>query len=424
MTTDKKIHWQKIAPLASIVLAGIAIIGVPAAFTSAPAPEQWLAVNSEPLVHSIALAGKIEPQKTIFLSAPFEGNIQSLLVEHGQRVEQGQRLLTLDSVLIETQLRDALAAQLKTRRVAQELKDWENSAQVVRARRTVRTAEMSLGTVQRRLRDARQLLARGIIPRNELDDLDQQLQMQQLELTAAQNELQQTLDQGTGEHRRIAEMELKNATVKHEGLQALLDGQNIVAPFTGVIVPVTTNAVPGAGTVGPLQVGTRLSQGQVVFGLADIERLKIVAMVSELDINQLHPGQDVEIEGDGFEGERLAGTVQIVSGLAEPNDEIGGSAKFSVTLSVPPLTPEQLQRVRLGMSARLSITTYRNEKAIIVPPHAIRQEGPDRLVDYREAMDQPARPMTVTTGRSTLNGVEVFGLAPGFVRAGDRDDRL
>jgi len=175
MTPDKKNRWQKIALLTSIVLAGIAIIGVRAAFTSAPAPEQWLAVNSEPLVHSIALAGKIEPQKTIFLSAPFEGNIQSLLVEHGQRVEQGQRLLTLDSVLIETQLRDALAAQLKTRRVAQELKDWENSAQVVRARRTVRTAEMSLGTVQRRLRDARQLLARGIIPRNELDDLDQQL---------------------------------------------------------------------------------------------------------------------------------------------------------------------------------------------------------------------------------------------------------
>lgn len=421
MTTDKTglCRWKKLALLTSIVLTGLAVIKLQAPPTTAADSEQWLSVNSAPLVHSIALAGKIEPHKTVFLSAPFEGNIQALPVEQGQRVDQGQLLLTLDPTLIETQLRDALAAQLKARRVEQEMKDWDNSAQVVRARRTVRTAEMTLSNLQRRLDDTQQLLERGIIPRNELDDLNQQLQMQRLELNAAQNELQQTLAQGTGEQRRIAEMELTNATVKYEGLRALLDGQNIVAPFTGVIVPANTSSRPDAGTA-PLQAGSRLSQGQVVFGLADIERLKIVALASELDVNQLHAGQSVEIEGDGFEGERLSGTVQNVSSLAEAGDEANGSAKFSVTLSLPPLTPEQLRRVRLGMSARLSITTYRNEQAIVVPPQAIRQEGSGWVVDYREAMDRPVQPMTVTTGRSSVGGVEVFGLLPGLVRVVDQ----
>ncbi|MFS2199811.1 efflux RND transporter periplasmic adaptor subunit [Pseudomonas sp. Pseusp3] len=431
MTSDNKapVIWYSsrfvwVALSISLVLAGIAIINVQAWIVSRPDGENWVSIRNESLVHKIGLAGTIEPNKTVLLTAPFEGNIQTIRVGQGQRVHQGQTLLTMDPASIESQLRDALSAQLKAQRTARELTDWENSAQVARARRTVRTAEIAVSNLQRRLGDTQRLLKRGIIARSELDDLNQQMQMHELELVAAQNELQHVLDEGAGEHRRVAEMELKNATVRYEGLQALLADQNILAPFTGVVVPARTSQLPGAISLGPLQAGARLSQGQALFGLADIEHLKIVASVSELDINQLHPGQEVEIEGDGFEGERLKGTVQVVSSLAEPSDESSGGASFSVTLSVSKLTPEQMQRVRLGMSARLAIITYRNEQAIIIPPQAIRLEGLSKVVDYREAMDRPIQQIPVSTGRSTLDGVEVFGLLPGFIRLGNQGNPL
>ncbi|MDF2796871.1 MAG: transporter, partial [Pseudomonas orientalis] len=147
-------------------------------------------------------------------------------------------------------------------------------------------------------------------------------------------------------------------------------------------------------------------------GLANIERLKIVAKVSELDINQLHQGQAVEVMGDGFDGERLTGSVSVVSGLAIANDS-QGSAQFPVTLSIPRLTPQQVQQVRLGMSARLTIVTYNNAQAIVVPSAAI---GPDMTVEFRESMDKPVERVKVTTGQSTPQGVEVFGLKPGLVK--------
>ena len=161
-----------------------------------------------------------------------------------------------------------------------------------------------------------------------------------------------------------------------------------------------------------MQAGSKVSQGQVLFGLANIERLKIVAKVSELDINQLHQGQAVEVMGDGFDGERLTGSVSVVSGLAIASDS-QGSAQFPVTLSIPTLTAQQLQRVRLGMSARLTIVTYNNAQAIVVPSQAIQ---PDMSVEYRAAMDKPVERVKVTTGQSTAEGVEVFGLKPGFVK--------
>ena len=416
MTTNKK---SLLAVALFLLLAGAAaaLLSQRSGAEQAGTGEQWLAVKPDPLVHQIGLVGKIEPDTTVVLTAPFDGNVLANLVEQGQRVEAGQVLLRMDPATLEVQLRDALSAQLKARRTVQEMQDWGSSPTVSRARRSLRTAEMTAGNTQRKLTESENLFKRGIIPRNELDDLKQQTQQQQLDLVAARSELQQALDQGQGEYRQIAEMELTNATVKYQALQTLLEGKEVKAPFSGIVVPApgNTNTAQGGGNNNaPVQAGSKVSQGQVLFGLANIERLKIVAKVSELDINQLRQGQAVEVMGDGFDGERLTGSVSVVSGLAIASDS-QGSAQFPVTLSIPTLTPQQLQRVRLGMSARLTIVTYNNDQAIVIPSQAIQA---DMTVEYRAAMDKPVQRVKVTTGQSTPQGVEVFGLEAGLVRVG------
>ncbi|MGY2397788.1 efflux RND transporter periplasmic adaptor subunit [Pseudomonas sp. SDO5271_S396] len=409
MTTNRK-RLLVVVSLVLLASAGIALRSP--ASGPAPATEQWLEVKPDRLEHQIGLVGKIEPETTLILTAPFDGNVLANLVQQGQRVEAGQVLLRMDPSTVQVQLRDALSVQLKARRAVQEMQDWDSSTVVSRARRALRTSQMTADNTQRKLAESENLFQRGIIPRNELDDLKQLTQQQQMDLAAAKAELQQALDQGKGEYRQIADMELTNATVKYDALHTLLEGQDVKAPFSGIVVPApgNSNSQSGSGNV-PVQAGSKVSQGQVLFGLANIERLKIIAKVSELDINQLHQGQTVEVMGDGFEGERLTGSVSVVSGLAIPS-EVQGSAQFPVTLSIPKLTPQQLQRVRLGMSARLTIVTYNNQQAIVVPTQAIK--GGE--VEYRETMDKPVERVKVTTGQSTPQGVEVFGLKPGLVK--------
>ncbi|CRM32917.1 MULTISPECIES: efflux RND transporter periplasmic adaptor subunit [unclassified Pseudomonas] len=412
MTTNQK---RLLGAVLIVLLGGAGLALRSPASAPASTSEQWLAVKPDALVHEIGLVGKIEPDTTITLTAPFDGNVQANLVEQGQRVEAGQVLLRMDPATLEVQLRDALSAQLKARRTVQEMQDWDNGPTVSRARRSLRTTEMTASNTQRKLTESENLFQRGIIPRNELDDLRQQTQQQQLDLASARSELQQAIDQGKGEYRQIADMELTNATVKYDALHQLLEGKEVKAPFSGIVVPPPGNSSSsqgGGNNNAPVQAGSKVSQGQVLFGLANIERLKIVAKVSELDINQLHQGQAVEVLGDGFEGERLTGSVSVVSGLAIATDS-QGSAQFPVTLSIPKLTPQQLQRVRLGMSARLTIVTYNNAQAIVIPSQAIQ---PDMTVEYREAMDKPVERVKVTTGQSTAQGVEVFGLRPGLVK--------
>ncbi len=116
MTTNKK-RLLGAAMIVLLVGAGITVISYrsPAADQTGRA-EQWLVVKTDPLVHQIGLVGKIEPDTTLTLTAPFDGNVQANLVEQGQRVDAGQMLLRMDPATLEIQLREALSAQLKARR--------------------------------------------------------------------------------------------------------------------------------------------------------------------------------------------------------------------------------------------------------------------------------------------------------------------
>lgn len=425
MTTDRFSFLRR--PALSLA-AGLAVVAALAWLVLAGGTakrtegERWVAVRAAPLVHQIGLVGRLEPGRVVTLAAPFAGNVEALLVEPGQRVAEGQELLRMDTREIAVQVREAQSALLKARRTLQDLRDWERGEDMARVRRALRSAQLAQSSTERKLRETRELFQRGIVPRNELDDLEQQASQQRMDLEAARREVESTRAKGQGENRQIAEMDLANASVKYETLQAQLDGRTVRAPFAGIVV-----AAPGlAGEQGsrePVQAGSKLGQGQALFGLASVERLKVSAKVSELDINQLREGQAVEISGDGFEDTTLAGVIAALGGQALPGMAQGGSPQFEVTVSVAPLDPRQLQKIRLGMSAKLTVTTYRNEQAIVVPPEAIRHEGDRLFVDVRQAPGASVMAQQVKIGRSTPEGVEVFELQPGLVRVPSSSDR-
>ncbi len=71
------------------------------------------------------------------------------------------------------------------------------------------------------------------------------------------------------------------------------------------------------------------------------------------------------------------------------------------------------------MSAKLEVVIYRRENAMVVPPDAISRNGQgEATVTYRPEPAGIARQRVITTGHATPNGVEVFGLEPGYIERG------
>lgn len=87
---------------------------------------------------------------------------------------------------------------------------------------------------------------------------------------------------------------------------------------------------------------------------------------------------------------------------------------------MPALTAEQQKRLKLGMSAKLSIVTYQNDTAIVIPPETIQKDSNQLFVEYRDTQGKAAQRIAVKVGRVTAEGVEVFGLKPGYVRKTNR----
>ncbi|WP_189464331.1 efflux RND transporter periplasmic adaptor subunit, partial [Vreelandella hamiltonii] len=191
----------------------------------------------------------------------------------------------------------------------------------------------------------------------------------------AEAELASTLDQGRGDNRRIAEMELENAAARHEALLVQREGRTLRAPFSGVVMPPLSQS--GEVESEPVQNGTRVSQGQPLFTLASTERIHIAARAEEVDINMLEPGQAVTVTGDAFAGIELEGVLSSIGVQRMESQSNNSGASYPLTVSIPPLTSEKQRYIRLGMSAHVHITTYRSEGAMVVPPEVIRHEEND-----------------------------------------------
>ncbi|WP_163576347.1 HlyD family secretion protein [Halomonas faecis] len=414
MTTDKpwrKAHWLVLAAL--LALAAVWLSRQDSGQHTAQEETAWWPVEPKPLAQQLGLVGRVEPAELRTLSAPFEGDVLELAVAEGSRVEEGENLLRLDTSQLDIQLREALAQRLQAQRALNDLQEWEHGQEVARARRALSSARLNLNDTQRRLSESRTLLEKGIVPRMEVDSLEQQATMQRFDLEAAEAELASTLAQGRGDNRRIAEMELENAAARHEALLALHERRTLHAPFAGVVMLPPSQG--GEAEREPVQNGARVTRGQPLFILASTERIRIVAQAEEVDINWLEPGQPVTITGDAFAGIELQGELSSIGVQRVESQGYEAGASYPLIVSVSPLTPEQQRHIRLGMSAHLRVTTYRSDAAMVVPPEAIRQDKSGTYVEYRAFSQAVPQRIDIEIGQATPSGIEVFGLPPGLV---------
>ena len=159
-----------------------------------------------------------------------------------------------------------------------------------------------------------------------------------------------------------------------------------------------------------------VAQGNPLLGLINPERLQVVASIEEADLYQLREGMSVNIEGDGFAGLTLRGHIQAmgIEGRAVGSDET--AAHYDVLIAIDELSPEALLRLRLGMSAQVSVITYRNEQGIAVPAHALHTDdkGNRYVIFCPDAKSVPQR-HRVTPGLAVPQGVEVTGLPAGEI---------
>jgi hypothetical protein len=162
-----------------------------------------------------------------------------------------------------------------------------------------------------------------------------------------------------------------------------------------------------------VEVGSRVTRGQTMLVIGDLERFQVRAQVDEIDVGKVRMGQAVQVTGDAFAGMTLEGRVTSVAAQASAEAGRSGLPSFGVTVEIGDIPPEDRQRLAVGMSANLSIITYDNPQGFVVLPDVVREGTQGRMVRLRR--DNVVMEVPVSIGIATPDGVEIRGA----LQAGD-----
>jgi RND family efflux transporter MFP subunit len=201
-----------------------------------------------------AATGVVMANRSVALGAKVMGRVQSVNHEEGDRVEQGDVLLRLESLELQAELTSALASLSLART---ELKYKEK-----------------LETRMRRLYKAKTL------SEEQLDDAI-------FELEAARDKA------------RIAKAAV-------DGAKAALKETILAAPFDGVI------------TAKHVEVGQLTDPGATLFVLEDQQQLKFRTNVKEQDVARIEKGDKAIVVIDALDGKALEGQVGTVVPSGDP----------------------------------------------------------------------------------------------------------
>lgn len=379
--------------------------------TVVPADLRTVVVTPQRLTSTVILSGHLAPRREVQVTSPLTGTVAALHFQYGERVIHGQRLVELDTTEAEKKYREAQAAYIKARLRFHELENWENSVEVVRARRTLNRTRRQLETHQNKRDETAFLLEKGIIPASEHEAAEQQLYNMRLDYEAVQQDLEAVLARGGAQEKQVARLELDNARIQMQLMEDILQKSRVNAPVTGVIFPPRQSEQDGQRLV----IGGETQQGALLLTVGDLDGLSVVGEVDEVDVAKVRLGQQVAVSGDAFPGIELRGSIVHVSSQAsQPEQGRGNVPVFEVRAVIENLSAAQRQQVRLGMSANLEVVVYDKPDSLLVPLGAVQVRNGKTWLRVKDRETGAVKRIEVDTGVTTLDAVEiVHGLQAG-----------
>ncbi|MBE1300140.1 MAG: efflux RND transporter periplasmic adaptor subunit [Alteromonadaceae bacterium] len=318
-------------------------------------------VSQGVLSDTVLASGNFVFNEQIKIRPEVSGRVQSILIDEGDYVRQGQLLLQLDPVAFEAEVERV-------------------SAQV--ANRTIEIARQKerLSNLQRQLKRNQQLLKDGLVQQETVDDLQSTVDIAHIDVEAAQTGLKQAQASLSFAQDQLA----KTAFIAPmDGLIASLDikeGETVIAGTTNII-------------------------GSDLMTVADPSAILAELRVDEADIANIQLQQSVEIYAAAYPKTAFNGRVVKIGTSAKQLGNTPGLA-FKVEVLMDPSETALFP----GMSCRAEIITASGDTTNNVPIAAIQYEDEDSyvwVVKNGRSMKMPVTlGMATDTQQAIISGLE------------------
>jgi HlyD family secretion protein len=279
------------------------------------------------IVSSITATGAVNAVTTVLVGTQVSGTIKNIYVDFNSPVKKGQIIAQIDPAIF-----DAQVAQAK--------------ANVLSAKANVEKAAVALADAKRTLNRQKELFAKNLISRSDVDAAETAYDTDGTQVSAAKAQLTQA---EAALH--IAETNLRYTRIE--------------SPVNGIVV--SRNVDTGQTVAASFQTPTLFNIAQ------DLTKMQIDSSVAEADIGKIQVGQQVEFTVDAYPDSPFKGNV---SEIRNAPITVQNVVTYDVVVKVE--NPEL--KLKPGMTANVSIIVSMKKDALRIPNAALRfrpSEKPD-----------------------------------------------
>ena len=378
------------------------------------------------LIATVGGTGTVHANQTAVLTWQTSGTVESVLVQVGDTVSEGQELATLKR---ESLPQTVILAQAELTEAKKALDDLNTNAETAKT-----NAMQAIARYADAVRDAQYRLDNFTVPSNQagldaieaLDKMKANLDAARLAFEAVKNrpledpvrkELKEKLDTAQSDYNaavrrveleynlQVAISNLEKARQDYEkwkdgpsaediaaieariaAAQATLNLAHLTAPFSGTVTEVK------------IKPGDQVSPGSVAIRIDDLSSLLVDVRISEVDVNRIRVGQDASLVFDAILNKTYQGKVKEVSPVGTITQ---GVVDFIVTIELT----DADQDVKPGMTAAVNIVVNMLSDVLLVPNRAVRLSGGKRIVYVLRNGQNVTVPVTLGASSETYSEV-------------------
>jgi HlyD family secretion protein len=330
------------------ILVGLLVVAGGAAIIISRRQDKGATVTAETIQRRdleaiVSASGKIEPQKTVNISAQSMGRVTRLAVNEGDRVKAGQFLLQIDAVVAQQAVLRDEAAVAGARTALEQ------------SRVSLQSARASLDLARQSLKRQQELNAGGLTTRETLERAEAEVEVRESDLGAREQEI------------KNRETQLRQQEAGLQSSRHTLSQVRFEAPFDGIVT--RRNIEEGENVV----VGTMNNAGTVLLTVADMSVIEGEIEVDETDIPFVQLGQAAKIKIDAIPDKTFKGKVTEIgnSPIQQAPSPAPSTARTATNFKVTVTIEGQIPEVRPGFTCTAEITTATRANAVSVPIQAM-----------------------------------------------------
>ncbi|MFP5594945.1 secretion protein HlyD [Kluyvera sp. 142486] len=275
--------------------------------------------------NGLTLYGNVDI-RTVNMSFRVGGRLQSLAVDEGDAIKQGQSLGELDKAPFENALMQAKANVATAQAQYDLMMAGYRAEEIAQAAAAVKQAQAAYDYAQSFLQRQQGLWSKRLLSANDLENAKSSRDQALATLKSAQDKLSQY--RAGNRPQEIAQAKANLEQAQAQLAQSTLDLQDTVltAPSDGTLL---TRAV---------EPGSMLSAGSTVLTLSLTHPVWVRAYVDEKNLSQAQPGREILLYTDGRPDKPYHGKIGFVSPTAEFTPK---------TVETPDLRTDLVYRLRI-----------------------------------------------------------------------------